>query len=69
MLKGWLANGLGPVVAVETNPSPSLKTLGVRIVSDIPREKVRACVIALKPQVLRNASARRSRPSPTPARR
>ena len=56
MLKGWLANGLAPVVAVETNPSPSLKKLGVRIVSDIPRQKVRACVIALKPQILRNAA-------------
>ena len=58
MLKGWLADGLAPVVAVETNPSPSLKKLGVRIVSDIPRAKVRACVIALKPQVLRTEAVR-----------
>ena len=58
MLKGWLADGLAPVVAVETNPSPSVKKLGVRVVPDIPREKVRACVIALKPQVLRNEAVR-----------
>jgi pyrroline-5-carboxylate reductase len=55
MLKGWLAQGLGPVVAVEPKP-PKLK--GVIFVSDIPTAKVRACVIALKPQILRTEAAR-----------
>jgi pyrroline-5-carboxylate reductase len=59
MLEGWLARGLKPIVAVETNPSPRLKKLkGVRVVSEIPSGPVRACVVALKPQVLRTEAAR-----------
>lgn len=58
MLQGWLKQGLAPIVAVETNPSPQLKALGVRIVPEIPDGKVRACVIALKPQVLRSEAVR-----------
>lgn len=58
MLEGWLAQGLGPIVAVETDPSPRLKTLGVRVVREIPSAKVRACVIALKPQILRTEAVR-----------
>ena len=59
LLKGWLAHGLGPVVAVETDPSQELKRLtkrGVSIVSrieDAPA-KPRACVVALKPQILKS---------------
>lgn len=62
MLKGWLANGLGPVVAVEPDPSPRLKTLkGVRFVDaveQVPPGAVRACVVALKPQILRTEAVR-----------
>jgi pyrroline-5-carboxylate reductase len=57
MLRGWLARGLGPVVAVEPKPDASLRKLKrVRFLSDIdeiPAGRVRACVIALKPQILR----------------
>jgi pyrroline-5-carboxylate reductase len=57
MLQGWLAGGLGPVVAVEPRPAASLKRLkGVRFVADvaaIPPGPIRACVVALKPQILR----------------
>lgn len=55
MLKGWLAQGLGPIVAVEPKP-PRLE--GVTFVSDIPTARVRACVIALKPQILRGEAVR-----------
>ena len=62
MLQGWLANGLGPVVAVEPNPSPLLKKLEeirfVDSIEQIPGVKIRACVVALKPQILRSEAAR-----------
>ncbi|HWA89056.1 MAG TPA: pyrroline-5-carboxylate reductase [Rhizomicrobium sp.] len=58
MLEGWLAQGLAPIVAVEPNPSPRLKKLGVRVLAQIPSGKVRACVVALKPQILRTEAAR-----------
>jgi pyrroline-5-carboxylate reductase len=61
LLKGWLANALGPVVVVETQPSPDLRKLrGVTLlknVEDAPT-KVRACVVALKPQILKTEAAR-----------
>jgi pyrroline-5-carboxylate reductase len=63
LLKGWIANGLGPVVVLETHPSPQLRELtkrGVTIlntIEDAPR-KVRALVIALKPQILKAEAAR-----------
>jgi pyrroline-5-carboxylate reductase len=57
MLQGWLANGLGPVIAVEPDPSPKLAKLkGARFIADIgqiPPEAIRACVVSLKPQILR----------------
>src|ERR1700733_2351277 len=62
MLQGWLADGLGPVIAVEPKPSPQLKKIkGVRFVGsieEIPSGKIRACVVALKPQILRTEAAR-----------
>lgn len=58
MLKGWLADGLAPVIVVETHPSSALGKLGVQVVSEIPDKKVRACVIALKPQILRTEAVR-----------
>lgn len=57
MLEGWLAGGLGPVLAVEPHPSQRLRRLDdVRFVADIdrvPPGRLRACVIALKPQILK----------------
>lgn len=63
LLKGWLKRGLGPVIVVDTNPSPELKRIakrGVRLlksVDDVPL-KLRACVIALKPQVLKTEAVK-----------
>jgi len=63
LLKGWLARGLGPVVVVETHPSPELKRIAKRGVillkniDDVPA-KLRACVIALKPQILKTEAAK-----------
>jgi pyrroline-5-carboxylate reductase len=63
LLKGWLARGLGPVVVVETSPSPELKRLAKRDVTllknldDTPK-KLRACVVALKPQILKTEAPR-----------
>ncbi len=57
MLEGWLAGGLGPVLAVEPHPSQRLRRLeDVRFVADIgqvPPGHLRACVVALKPQILK----------------
>jgi len=63
LLKGWLARGLGPVVVVETSPSPELKRLAKRDVTllksieDAPK-RLRACVVALKPQILKTEAQR-----------
>jgi len=64
LLKGWLARGLGPVLVIETNPSPELKRLAKRgditllkSIDDAPK-KLRACLIALKPQILKTEAAR-----------
>lgn len=61
LLKGWLARELGPVSIVETNPSPALRKLrGVTLLKNIEDApaKARACVIALKPQILKTEAAR-----------
>lgn len=59
LLKGWVARGLTPVVVVEPEPSTELKRVAararVRLARDLEaarRNGVRACVVALKPQVL-----------------
>src|ERR1700722_3587386 len=65
LLKGWIANGLGPVAVVETTPSTSLRKLaksnGIAIHKDVTSVDTRAlkvCVIALKPQILKTAAAK-----------
>lgn len=62
LIRGWLKAGLGPVVAVEPNPSAVLRRLkGLSFVSGIdkiPRAHWRACVVALKPQILKTEAAR-----------
>ena len=62
LIKGWIKAGLGPITAVEPNPSPRLQKLeGPNLVADlrhIPHESWRACVVALKPQVLRAEAAK-----------
>src|ERR1700748_1913120 len=63
LLKGWLGRGLGPVVVVETNPSPELRRLAkggvalLKSIEDAPL-KIRALFIALKPQILKTEAAR-----------
>ncbi len=63
LLKGWIADGAGPLIAVEPKPSEELKTLAkkhrVRLFGDaaaIPKVKIAACIVALKPQVLKDAA-------------
>lgn len=62
MLRGWLARGLGPVIVVEPKPDRRLKKpKGVRFVPEIemiPLGRARACVVALKPQILRTEAVR-----------
>jgi pyrroline-5-carboxylate reductase len=65
LLKGWIANGIGPVVAVEPRPSAELKSLAKKHrvtllgdANDIPQAKFAACIVALKPQVLKDAAPR-----------
>lgn len=57
LIKGWIRAGLGPITAVEPHPSAQLKKLeGPALVDSlktVPHEGWRACVVALKPQVLR----------------
>ena len=62
LIRGWLKSGLGPIVAVEPKPSPALRKLkGLTIIAAIeavaPR-RWRACVVALKPQILKAEAAR-----------
>jgi pyrroline-5-carboxylate reductase len=65
LLKGWVAKGLTPVIVVEPKPSTELLKLAnkarIAIVPSIDRVKatgIRACVIALKPQILKGEAAR-----------
>jgi len=62
LIRGWIKAGLGPITTVEPKPSPQLKKLeGPTLVRDlrrIPRVRWRACVVALKPQVLRSEAAK-----------
>lgn len=59
LLKGWVGGDAGPVVAVDPKPSAALRKLarkGVTVVPALdkrPAGKYRACVVALKPQVLK----------------
>jgi pyrroline-5-carboxylate reductase len=67
LLRGWLSRGLGPLAVVEPRPSPSLRKLcrAKRVplgadLSKLPTTKVAACVVALKPQVLRTEATQLS---------
>ncbi len=63
LLKGWIANGVGPLIAVEPNPSKELKRLAAQKrvtlladLRDLPKAKIAACIVAIKPQVLKDAA-------------
>ncbi|MDE3114729.1 MAG: pyrroline-5-carboxylate reductase [Pseudomonadota bacterium] len=64
LLKGWIAKGIAPIEVVEPHPSPALrelaKTAGVTLHADLSTApaRVRACVVALKPQLLRTEAVR-----------
>lgn len=72
LLRGWVAHKLTPIVVVEPNQSAELKRVAmknrvrlVKDVSDVRAERVRACVVALKPQILRTEAERLRRISET----
>lgn len=65
LLKGWIVQQICPIAAVEPKPSKALLKLAkagdVRVftrIEDVVRQPVAACVIALKPQVLRTEAPR-----------
>jgi pyrroline-5-carboxylate reductase len=61
LLKGWLKRGLDLVTIVEPKPSAELKALAkkktIRLTDSVPAEKFSACVVAIKPQVLKDEAA------------
>ncbi len=61
LLKGWITRKAGPIIVVEPKPSPSLRTLAkkkaitlVAAPSQVKVKKLSACVVALKPQILKH---------------
>jgi pyrroline-5-carboxylate reductase len=63
LLKGWLARDIGPVVVVEPNPGAALlaqaKAGQIKVITAAAQapSRLRACVIAIKPQILRHEAA------------
>jgi pyrroline-5-carboxylate reductase len=60
LLKGWIARKIGPVIVVEPKPSPELRKLAKKKIitlvdapSQVRAKKLSACVVALKPQILK----------------
>ena len=61
LLKGWVEAGVGPVTVVEPKPHPVLRKLaGVTLLKTIEAagDRYDACVVALKPQILKTEAAR-----------
>ncbi len=61
LLKGWIAQKSGPVIVVEPKPSAELRALtkkkSITLVdapSQVTAKKLSACVVALKPQILKS---------------
>jgi pyrroline-5-carboxylate reductase len=61
LLSGWLQQGIGPVLVVEPKPSAAIKKLArqkkillVDAPSKVAAKRVAACVVAIKPQVLKS---------------
>ena len=61
LLKGWIKRGVGPVIVIEPNPAPVLRALAnqraitlVAAPSQVTAKKIAACLVAIKPQVLKN---------------
>jgi len=57
LIRGWVKVGLGPITVVEPHPSEALKAIpGLTLLPDLKTVKTagwRACVVALKPHILR----------------
>jgi pyrroline-5-carboxylate reductase len=61
LIRGWVKAGLGPITAVEPNPSEALRETCVKIVPTLAGQEDhtwRACVVALKPHILRAEAAK-----------
>lgn len=61
LLKGWIAKKAGPIIVVEPKPSAELRALAkkkaialVDAPSQVTAKKISACVVALKPQILKS---------------
>jgi pyrroline-5-carboxylate reductase len=64
LLQGWLAAGAGPVIVIEPHPSAALKALAkkkaitlVAAPAQVTAPGIVACVVAMKPQILRTEAA------------
>jgi len=59
LLRGWIARKIGPIEIVEPNPSSALKKLAkqAKLHSALPGVAPAACIVALKPQVLKAEAA------------
>jgi len=65
LLNGWLAKKPGRIIVVEPDPSPEIKrhARAKRIelcpdIEDVDAARVRACVVAIKPQILKTEALR-----------
>lgn len=65
LLAGWAQRGIAPLIAVEPSPSPALKRFAklnhvalFARADSIDSVRAAACVVALKPQVLKREAAR-----------
>lgn len=61
LIRGWTRVNLGPITAVEPNPSEALKETCVKVVPSleaVPAGKWRAVVVALKPHIVRTEAAK-----------
>lgn len=61
LLRGWLEAGRGDIAVVEPNPAPWLrkeKRVTLHESAEDARGRYRACVVALKPQILKSEAAR-----------
>ena len=61
LLKGWLKQDVGAITVVEPKPSTELKSLAKKkkivLAGAVPAGKFSACVVAIKPQVLKSEAA------------
>jgi len=61
LMRGWVSKKIGPIIAVDNHPSPELKAFAKQhhvalfpAVANIDTVRARACVVALKPQILKD---------------